>query len=216
MSRAEPVQTAFKVCGITTESDARLVVDVGADYIGFILYPKSPRYIAPERIREITSGLPSSVRRVGVFVNESAADIARIMEFCGLDIAQLHGDEPADVAHELGVERVWKACVLRTPHDVDLAMQYPAAAVLVDSITKGARGGTGQVGNWQLAADLAGRRRMILAGGLGPENITDALRQVRPFAVDVNSGVETAPGVKDHVRVREFARLVRLSESETQ
>ncbi len=215
-----------KICGITNEADARLAADAGADFLGFILVPGTPRYVAPERAAEIihslrvsccalrveqetrnsqpaTAGLP---RFVGVFLDAPEAEIRTAVELCGFDVIQLHGEEPATLATRLGPERVWKMMHLRTPQDVAAAESYPAAAILADTVSGGKRGGTGQTGDWSLAAALAKQRRTVLAGGLTPGNVAEAVRQVRPWALDVGSGVEAAPGRKDEAKVCEFIR----------
>ena len=216
-----------KICGITNEADARLAVDAGADFLGFILVPSTPRYVTPERAAEIIRALrdgkwektPGSRRHcvteslpkfVGVFLDAPEAEIRAAVELCGFDVIQLHGEEPAALATRLGPERVWKMMHLRTPQDVAAAEQYPAAAILADTVSGGKRGGTGQTGDWSLAAALAKQRRTVLAGGLTPENVAEAVRQVRPWALDVGSGVEAAPGRKDAAKVRTFIRNAKV------
>ena len=211
-----------KICGITDAADARLAADAGADFLGFILVPGTPRYVTPERAAEIiqslrvehetrnaqlaTAGLP---RFVGVFLDAPEAEIRAAVELCGFNVIQLHGEEPAELATRLGPERVWKMMHLRTPQDVAAAADYPAAAILADTVSGGKRGGTGQTGDWSLAAALAKQRRTVLAGGLTPANVAEAVRQVRPWALDVGSGVEAAPGRKDEAKVREFVNNVK-------
>ena len=200
-----------KICGLTNIEDARYAVACGADYLGFVLVPSSPRYVSAEAVQAMISDLPEEIPKVGVFVNRPLHEMEQILEFTGLSIAQLHGDEPADVARQLGVERVWKVCTLRTAADVDAAMTFPADVLVADTAVGGRRGGTGQVGDWGLAADLASRRRLLLAGGLNPENVVAAVRRVRPFGVDVSSGVEQSPGNKDPQKVKAFIAAVRKS-----
>jgi phosphoribosylanthranilate isomerase len=229
-----------KICGITNEADARLAVDAGADFLGFILVPGTPRCVAPESAAEIIRALrggkaegrrqkaelggeqatlaktPGSlshwvteshpVRFVGVFLDVPEAEIRAAVELCGFDIIQLHGEEPAELATQLRPERVWKMMHLRTPQDVALAVDYPAVAILADTVSGGRRGGTGRIGDWPLAAELAKRRKVVLAGGLNPDNVAEAVRQVRPWALDVGSGVEAAPGRKDEAKVRAFIK----------
>ena len=199
----------IKICGLTNEQDAIFAAEAGADYLGFVLYPKSPRHVLPQRLREIVQALPPETRKVGVFVNAAVAEVEGILGSCGLDIAQLHGDETAGMARQLGVARVWKAVALRTAPDVNTVLDYPADALLVDSMSVKARGGTGKVCDWALAADLAAQRRVFLAGGLNPANVADAVREVNPFGVDLSSGVEQRPGIKDHGRVREVIAAAR-------
>ena len=210
----EHMTTLVKICGITNLADARYAVEAGADFLGFVFAPESKRVVTPATVHEITRQLPAGIRTVGVFVNVTAEQVAEILAFCKLDLAQLHGEEPPAVATAIGIERVWKTVTLRTPQDVELALTLPAAAVLADTATSGARGGTGLVGDWTLAARLAGRRSVVLAGGLKPENVAAAIGAVRPFAVDVSSGVEFAPGRKDHDKVRRFIAAVRAVNSQ--
>ena len=200
-----------KVCGITHIADAELAVRYGADYLGFVFVPESSRYVTPEQAKTIIRQLPAGVRKIGVFVDYSDAAINGIIDECGLDIAQLHGDEPPEVAVEVGESRVWKMCHLTCREDMDAAMCYPAAALLVDSVVAGRRGGTGTVGNWELAAKLALAYTVVLAGGLHPGNVAEAIRTVRPFAVDVCSGVEQWPGRKDPEKLKAFIAAAKAA-----
>jgi phosphoribosylanthranilate isomerase len=197
-----------KICGITNGDDARHAADCGADALGFVFYAGSPRYVTPEQARELVAGLPPFVTRVGLFVNEDPGRIRAIIASCSLDAVQLHGDEPpADCI--LPPCRVIKG--VRPRHAADLAAlaAYPVAALLVDAAVPGQFGGTGQRADWELAARLAARQRVILAGGLTPANVAAAVRQVRPYAVDVASGVESAPGRKDPDLVAQFIRMAK-------
>ncbi|OGV80356.1 MAG: hypothetical protein A3K19_31330 [Lentisphaerae bacterium RIFOXYB12_FULL_65_16] len=203
------MKTLIKICGITNEADGLAAVEAGADYVGFVLYPKSSRYVMPDRLRELSRALPSKVKKVGVFVNAEVKEVLDVMDFCGLDIAQLHGDETSEVVEKIGVDRVWKAVALGNTQDVERAAVYPAAAMLVDAMTRQTRGGTGRLADWGLAAQLARRRKVMLAGGLTPLNVVDAVRQVAPYGVDVSSGVERVPGKKDHCLIRDMVRKVR-------
>lgn len=198
-----------KICGITGEEDAEFAVSSGADYVGFVLFPKSPRYVTVERACELIAVVAGRARTVGVFVNASSDEVCSAVARCGLDIVQLHGTEPAAMALALGVDRVWKALPVQTPEDVARAAGFPAAAIVVDSMAPGAWGGTGKTGNWALAAELSAQRRIMLAGGLSPDNVAAAIVQVQPYGVDVSSGVESAPGRKDHERVQAFVQAVR-------
>ncbi len=198
-----------KVCGITSLSDAEGVVDAGADAVGFIFYEGAPRFIPPASVKEIASKLPSRIIKVGVFVNFPSQKVVEILQECHLDIAQLHGSETAETANAIGVERVWKAVSLKSERDIERAYDFPCAALLTDSMTAESRGGTGQVGNWELAAELARKRPVILAGGLSPDNVAAAVNSVDPFGIDLNSGVEIAPGRKDVTRVRAAVAALR-------
>ena len=202
-------QTRIKICGLTNEHDARLAAELGADYLGFVLHPASPRHVTPERLRHLARLLPEGPLRVGVFVNVSAAQVVEIMAACALDIAQLHGDEPEHAAEAIGPQRVWKAVALRTLEDVKRASNYPARALLVDSMTRTQRGGTGQTGNWPLAARLSALCPVVLAGGLRPGNVAAGIRAVLPFAVDVSSGIEAVPGRKDPAALAAFVAAAR-------
>jgi phosphoribosylanthranilate isomerase len=235
-----------KLCGLTNLADAQAAVAAGADLLGFIFFSKSPRYVTPEQAREIVQGLkldrrpptadrsrtrvtshdgrPSAVVTVGVFVNESSAAVAQILDFCGLDLAQLHGEEPPEmVAGDLH-GRAYKALRPRSLDEaLDLASRYAPApslegetrypALMVDAYHPHLRGGTGETGDWSLAAALAGRYPLLLAGGLGPANVAEAVRAVRPWGVDVSSGVESAPGQKDHAAVQAFVAAAKAVSS---
>ncbi len=201
-----------KICGLTNLRDARHAAACGADYVGFVMVPHSPRYIAPEKVAEIVRQLPPGLMKVGVFVDRKLDDMRRIVSDCGLDIVQLHGDETPDMAVELGIERVWKVFSIRSAGDVAAAARFPAAVILVDTMVSGQRGGTGQLGDWMLAAALAEARPVILAGGLNSSNVEEAVRTVRPFGVDVSSGVEITAGRKKLREVKEFILKARCRE----
>lgn len=203
-------------------------LEFGANYLGFILYPPSPRSATPESVSRIVSALrnaypsrfaePDPLQMVGVFVNETSADIAEIMDRCKLDTAQLSGDEDADLVNSLSspiLGRVYKAIRPRTIDEtLDKTLRYANLAtpsgtatpsILLDTPHGRLYGGSGEVGDWELAAELAAKTpRLMLAGGLTPENVSEAVHKVRPFAVDVASGVETSPGIKDHDLIRLF------------
>jgi phosphoribosylanthranilate isomerase len=206
----------IKICGITSLEDALSAIDAGADLLGFNFYPKSPRYLTPEACAEIQSSIPnhrSSILSVGVFVNSPAAEIVSILDQCGLPLAQLSGDERPETLAALG-GRAFKALRLREPDMTAAAMaSLPARlsppACLVDAYRPGEYGGTGQTADWNLAACLARTSPILLAGGLTPENVATAVQQVHPWGVDVASGVETSPGRKDTVKLRQFIRNAR-------
>jgi len=194
-----------KICGITSAADALHAIRCGADALGLVFYAKSPRCLSPEQARTIIGELPPFVTAVGLFVNQRAEEIRRIFEFCGLDAVQLHGDEaPEDC--RLAPLRVIKALRVRDEASLADLDQYPVNAVLLDAWSPDSYGGTGLTFNWQLAARAAKTRHIILAGGLTPENVAGAVRAVRPYAVDVSSGVESAPGRKDRQKVAAFIR----------
>ena len=179
-----------KVCGITRREDAEVAAEAGASAIGFIFYPKSPRYVAPEKARELGDGL--DVWRVGVFVDETPADIEAVIRAANLDVAQVYGREIPQ--HH----RVWSA--------VRVAMQAPpvmagAEALFLDS------SGNGITFDWSLARNAA--EKVIIAGGLNPDNVREAIRVAKPWGVDASSGLETAPGIKDHEKIRKFIAEAR-------
>jgi phosphoribosylanthranilate isomerase len=193
----------LKVCGITTFEDARSAIDCGAEYLGFNFYAKSPRYIAPTSARAIIEQLPDGIIGVGVFVNESRPeDVVEILGVSGAQVAQLHGDESPGYCHRVGPERVIKALRISDDFDARRALDYPAAAILLDTFDAKLYGGTGKTTNWAIAREAAKLTRVFLAGGLSPDNIVEAIRAVEPFAADVNSGVESAPGRKDASKLR--------------
>jgi len=197
-----------KICGITSLQDARHATDCGADALGFVFYPGSPRCIDPDRARQIISELPPLVTTVGLFVNETPTRIRETAGYCGLNVIQLHGDE-TPVQCEYPPYRVIKALRLAAGADVAALAAYPVSALLLDACVPGQFGGTGQRCDWGLASRIAGRHRVILAGGLGPDNVAAAVAQVRPYGVDVSSGVELSPGRKDPDKVAQFIRSAK-------
>lgn len=197
-----------KICGITNAADATAAVEAGADLLGFIFYPPSPRFVTPEAARDIIAQVPAGVEKVGVFVNESVSRMQRVSELAGLTVLQLHGDEDAEqIAAATGL-KCMKAVALRSLEDLRGLENEAGYVLLVDTPTP-QYGGSGQVGDWELASLLARRRPIFLAGGLTPENVGDAVATVRPAGVDVSSGVESKPGQKDHDRVRAFIGAAR-------
>jgi len=205
--------TQIKICGITSLEDALHAAACGADALGFIFYPPSPRYISPTEAREIIARLPPYLCRVGVFVNEEEEAVRKTAADCGLDMIQLHGDETPEYCTGLGdKEMLIKALTPATEEDLRQAARYPTAAILVDARTEGLYGGTGRRSSWALAAKMRDNMKIVLAGGLDCGNIRAALRQVRPGAVDINSGVEKSPGKKDPEKVAEIIRIIREEE----
>ncbi len=208
----------IKICGITCLSDALAAVEAGADLLGFNFYPKSPRYIQPQYCELICRALrqrSAPVQTVGVFVNASAGEMLSIFDQCGLDLAQLSGDEPPECLAALG-GRGYKA--LRPADLAGLhqaveryAPAQKAPAYLVDAHRPGLYGGTGHTADWSLARQLAAEHAILLAGGLTPENVAEAVRQVGPWGVDTASGVESAPGRKDAQRMADFVQQARNS-----
>ena len=198
-----------KVCGMTRLTDALHAVQHGATAVGFVFWPRSPRYVDPKRAAEIISELPGTVTPVGVFVNQPIDEIQRVAAEAGITTIQLHGDEPPAYGDVLGWP-VWRAVAL------DLADQtldgWPlTTTVLLDAHDPLRRGGTGQRIDWTRAAAVAAHRRVVLAGGLTPENVTEAIAAVGPYGVDVSSGVEASPGIKDFDKVARFLERARAA-----
>jgi phosphoribosylanthranilate isomerase len=203
-----------KICGITNAVDALAAVDAGADLLGFNFYAKSPRRIAEDEAAKIRPRLPREVDAVGIFVNAPTADVAAMCKSLKLDAAQLHGDETAETVAELaGSVPVVKAFRVDLDFDLKTLKDYSRAfAFLFDAVVSGQYGGTGHSTDWDAARKAAVKHRIILAGGLKVENVAAAVRIVRPYGIDVASGVESKPGKKDHGRLREFIQEVRRGE----
>ncbi len=189
-----------KICGITRPQDAERAVALGATAIGFIFWPSSPRRVGLEAARSIGRLVPASVLKVGVFVDAPAAELARTVDEAGLDAVQLHGSESPDLVRGLEA-RVIKAVALGSPDAEAQIAQWTGTTLLLDAHDPVRHGGTGRVVDWDRAAGLARRHEVILAGGLNPENVAEAVRRVRPAGIDVSSGVEQTPGVKDLVKL---------------
>lgn len=203
--------TQIKICGITRIDDALCAAACGVDAVGFIFHPASPRYIASERAKEIIAALPAELVKVGVFVNREAEEVAQTVEDCGLDLIQLHGDESPEYCRWFPPERLIKAVFLRTPEDLRALDAYDVLAFLADFREAGRYGGTGKRADWSLAARLGKTHPLILAGGLCIENIGAAMAAVAPGAVDINSGCERTPGIKDHDLMRRIVGMIHLS-----
>lgn len=192
----------MKICGVTRASDAQLAAALGASAIGFIFWPQSPRFVEPDVAREIVAGLPPGVVPVGVFVDQPASQVRDIATRVGLGAVQLHGHESVEYAAALR-EPVIKAVSVREGFTAAALDVIPAAmTVLLDAHDPVTRGGTGRTIDWTLATAAAARRPLMLSGGLNPDNVRDAVRAVRPYGIDLSSGVESSPGVKDHDRLR--------------
>lgn len=206
--------TKIKICGIKTLDGALAAIDAGADYLGFNFYPQSPRFIEQQTCANITSVLKKEhphIKLVGVFVNSSVEEIKEILDRCSLDLAQLHGDETVEFMESLP-EKSFKA-FRGIPDHVNGFARVEPPALLVDASVKGVYGGSGVTADWDAAAELAKKYPLLLAGGLTPENVADAVRRVKPWGVDVASGVESAPGEKDAGKMVEFVKAVRVAES---
>jgi phosphoribosylanthranilate isomerase len=199
-----------KICGITRIADAERAVELGANALGFI-FAESARRISPEKAREITQRISPFIKTVGVFVNETSSTIREIIQFCGLDLIQLHGNETVSDCAELG-SGIIKAFRVKGEETLSRITPYKGhvRAILLDTYQKGVDGGTGKTFDWRLAcrAKTCGIP-MVLSGGLNPENIQEALNKVTPSAIDISSGVEERPGIKDHERIRLFMEKVR-------
>jgi phosphoribosylanthranilate isomerase len=201
---------AVKICGITDPKDAWIAVELGAAALGFI-FAASPRQITPQKARDITNAIPPFVKTVGVFVNEDPAVIKNVKHYCGLDLVQLHGDESPDLCAELMPYAI-KALRIKDESSLRTARPYrgKVRALLLDTYSKDKAGGTGETFDWQLALKIKKLGvPIILAGGLGPSNINDAISTVRPYAVDVNSGVEEHPGKKNHTLIEDLMQKVK-------
>ena len=200
-----------KICGITNLKDARQAFDEGADFLGFNFYPRSPRYVTPRRARGILRRLPRKIASVGVFVNEQEAKMLKIARQVGLDHLQLHGEEsPATIAHLARNLPVIKAVRVRNSfRTAELARYEHASAFLLDGFDRRRHGGSGKTFRWNIALRAKRVGHIFLAGGLTPENVSEAIRSAKPYAVDVCSGVESKPGKKDPALVAKFMRAVR-------
>lgn len=199
----------LKVCGVTRLSDGLHAAEHGATALGFVFWPRSPRYVTPEAAAEIIAGLPPSVTTVGLFVNESAEHIRAVMAQTGIGMVQLHGDERPQLALELA-QPVLRAIDVKGAERV--CGEWPAETTfLIDAVDPVRRGGTGTRVDWKRAATLARAWRVVLAGGLNPANVAAAIAAVRPYGVDVSSGVEEAPGVKDPDKVARFLANARTA-----
>ncbi len=209
MTRAAMVKV--KICGITNWTDARRAVDCGADFLGFNFFRRSSRYIAPAKARRIVRKLPKRITIVGVFVNASEEEVRKTARIVGLNQLQLHGDETPQVVARLAREfPVIKALRVKKPFRESQWKRFVRAnAMLLDAFHSGARGGTGKTFDWKIAKRAAVKRRIFLAGGIHPRNVQDAIREVRPYAIDVCSGVESVPGKKDAARMKSLFEAVR-------
>jgi len=204
----------IKICGITSLEDARACAELGADMIGLNFYPQSPRYVQPQRAHEIVEGIPRSVRAVGVFVDSTASEVLSVAKAVGINCVQLHGDVPPETCRELACEfrviRAFSTDGRFQPKDVG---SFGDCDVLLDAHDPELRGGTGLTCDWPAArATLPFARFLILSGGLNAQNVGHAIARVAPHAVDVCSGVESAPGVKDHRAIEKFIAAARTTE----
>ena len=205
------MKTRVKICGITNLTDAQAAVEAGADALGFNFYEKSPRYVSLKTAAAISKQLPPFVMRVGVFVNAPEDFVLRTIAEGGLTMLQFHGDEPPEFCTQFGLMSM-KAFRIRDESSLAELPKYATDAYLLDAYSSEARGGTGEKFNWNLAIEAQKFGKPIfLAGGLTPKNIADAVRQVKPFGVDVSSGVESAPGKKDHAKLKAFIEAAKTA-----
>ncbi len=202
-----------KICGVTNLEDALIATEAGADALGFIIYSKSKRFIKARVVRKITLNLPPFILKVGVFVNEDPRNVLEILSYAHLDFAQLHGDETPEECEYVGKNRVIKVFRLKEVSEVEKIEPYigKIRAILLDTYSKDSYGGTGKTFNWEIAKAVKERFDipLILSGGLNPENVARAIREVNPYAVDVSSGVEIEPGKKDHKKVETFVKAAK-------
>jgi phosphoribosylanthranilate isomerase len=205
------METKVKICGVTNLADAQAAVAAGADALGFNFYEKSPRYVSLKTGAEISKQLPPFVMRVGVFVDAEANFVLRAIGEVGLTMLQFHGDEPPEFCTQFGLMSM-KAFRIRDKKSLEEIPKYLTDAFLLDAHSKSGLGGTGEKFNWDLAIEAQKFGKPIfLAGGLTPENVAEAVRKVRPFGVDVSSGVESAPGKKDHAKVKAFIAAAKAA-----
>lgn len=201
-----------KICGITNVEDAHAAADVGADALGFNFVPGTPRYIEPQVAERIISHLPPFITTVGVFADASPEAISQVVRACGLNVVQLHGSETPKYCNDVGARcrvPLLKAFRVKDRDSLSPIPKYKVSAYLLDTYVKGKKGGTGETFNWDLAKEAKAYGKIIIAGGLTPENVAQAIQQVRPYAVDVSSGVESSPGKKDHAKIKAFIENVR-------
>lgn len=202
-----------KICGITSVADGLAAAEAGADMIGLMFYERSPRHISFELATEISRAVSPFVLKVGVFVNPEEDDVLRAISECGVNLLQFHGEETPEFCTRFGVMSM-KAFRVRDAGSLLALPDYPTDAYLLDAYSPAAHGGTGAKFNWDLALEAKQHSKPIfLAGGLTPENVGAAVRQVQPFAVDVSSGVESAPGKKDSAKVRAFIQAVQQGQA---
>ncbi len=200
----------IKICGITNESDALHAVACGADALGFVFFAGSPRCVDPASVRAIVEQLPTNVVKVGLFVNEQPEVVNRTVTESGIDLVQLHGDETPEYCRQID-KPVMKALRVRNEESLAGWQDYPTEAILLDAWHPDKFGGTGEACDWELAGEMARQTNIILAGGLNPDNIAEAVKIVQPHGVDVSSGVEQSPGRKDPEKVAAFIENARES-----
>ena len=201
-------QVKVKICGMTNLKDVKVAVDGGVDAVGFIFYKKSPRSVTMQAVRKIVLELPPFVDSVGVFVNETAEQINKIADRCNLDRVQLHGNESPTFCKKIR-RRVIKAIRVKDIQSLKKLSDYPVSSFLLDTFSEDQYGGTGRVFDWNLAYPAKKYGPIILAGGLTPNNVRQAIQRIQPYGVDVCSGVESQPGIKDHKMMQTFLKNVK-------
>jgi len=205
------IRTRIKVCGITRLEDALAASVLGVDAVGFVFYKKSPRYITPMKAAAIIRKLPPFVSAVGLFVNPEQSFIDEVLSLCPLGVIQLHGDESPEFC-QAQARRVIKAIAVSCKKDLESAKQYNCSILLDTKAPKGVYGGTGNSFDWSLLQGFSHDSPLILAGGLNSQNTATALSHRQWFALDVSSGVETAPGIKDNAKIHDFVRTVHAAD----
>ena len=201
-------QVKVKICGMTNLKDVKVAVDGGVDAVGFIFYKKSPRSVTMQAVRKIVLELPPFVDSVGVFVNETAEQINKIADRCNLDRVQLHGNESPTFCKKIR-RRVIKAIRVKDIQSLKKLSDYPVSSFLLDTFSEDQYGGTGKVFDWNLAYPAKRYGPIILAGGLTPNNVRQVIQRIQPYGVDVCSGVESQPGIKDHKKMKAFLKNVK-------
>ncbi|MDX1763830.1 MAG: phosphoribosylanthranilate isomerase [bacterium] len=202
------MRTRVKICGITNLDDALAAVEAGADALGFIFYRESPRFVSPETVREMIPYLPPMIATVGVFVNEQIERVQELTKYCQISMLQFHGEESPEYCRWHG-SRVIKAFRVKDASVLDIIKTYEVSGYLLDAYTEGTYGGTGASFDWSVARQAAISKPIVLAGGLTPDNVGEAIGAVRPYAVDVSSGVEEEPGRKAVERIAAFMEAVK-------
>jgi phosphoribosylanthranilate isomerase len=200
--------TKVKICGITSLDDALMAAEAGADALGFVFFEKSPRHVDPHQAARIISQLPPFIQAVGLFVNADADYVNATADLCKLDLVQLHGDESPSYCESIE-RRVMKAFRVRGMETVAQLRQYRVSAFLLDAYCPESYGGTGKSFDWDCAVAAKAEGAIVLAGGLDPDNVAAAVAKVTPYAVDVSSGVESLPGIKNPEKVRRFIRQAK-------
>lgn len=206
-----------KICGITNKEDALLACALGTSALGFIFYKKSPRYVSPFKVQKIIQELPPFILPVGVFVNQKVGEMMDIADFCGIRTVQLHGDEEPEICRRMKKYQIIKAFRVKEGFDFNQPNEYRVSGYLFDTFKEDKFGGSGETFNWNSIKHKKFNRPMILAGGLTPQNLQQALGTIEPYAVDVSSGVEESPGKKDKAKLKEFfAEVNRMNSHNNQ